>query len=152
MPVMQMWFWLATDQSLPTAEIFRYQKSEGFVTCFWINPTGSCCWIDRSCKLMGDPKLIARCTSGPMRRMTCCVSARSQWYSSLVATEPDKCNKTRLKKNLRNWTGLMKVCVCFFFFFSKNIEVNWEGEKNRPKEVNCGPKQSANLSHWSEDD
>lgn len=151
MPVMQMWFWLATDQSLPTAEIFRYQKSEGFVTCFWINPTGSCCWIDRSCKLMGDPKLIARCTSGPMRRMTCCVSARSQWYSSLVATEPDKCNKTRLKKNLRNWTGLMKVCVCFFFF-SKNIEVNWEGEKNRPKEVNCGPKQSANLSHWSEDD
>lgn len=124
---------------------FRYQKSEGFVTCFWINPTGSCCWIDRSCKLMGDPKLIARCTSGPMRRMTCCVSADSgsQWDSSLVGTEPAKCNKTRLNKNLRNWTGLMKVCgMCFFLQYRGELR-RW---KKPSKEVNCGPKQSA----WKE--
>lgn len=140
MPVMQMWFWLATDQSLPTAEIFRYQKSEGFVTCFWINPTGSCCWIGPASS-WGIPSL-----SRDARRDRC-----DGWHAAsrqilgvndtIVLLEPSLPNATK-----QGWTKIWEIeqawwkYMCnYVFFFSKNIEVNWEGEKNRQKKWIVAP-------------
>lgn len=145
MPVMQMWFWLATDQSLPTAEIFRYQKSEGFVTCFWINPTGSCCWIGPASS-WGIPSL-----SRDARRDRC-----DGWHAAsrqilgvndtIVLLEPSLPNATK-----QGWTKIWEIeqawwkYMCnyvFFFFFEKYRGELRRGEKPS-KEVNCGPKQSA---------
>lgn len=137
------WFWLATDQSLPTAEILDIKNLRVFVTCFWINPTGSCCWIGPASS-WGIPSL-----SRDARWDRC-----DGWHAAsrqiLGVNETVVLLEPSLPSHLRNWTGLMKVCVCFFF--PKNIEVNWEGEKNRQKKWIVAPSSRLEKSHWSEDD